>query len=305
MSAVATVPIRFVVGSRRLFAVPRDLATLGWSLDQLVEGHMPPLPEGDSALDGYRVLSAPQAGLEALLAQFPDHVMGGFQAYRRYYVAMDGSYEEYLARFSGKTRSTLKRKARKLADADGGTLDITEYRTPAELEEYLAAAMPLSRRTYQARLLDAGLPETGAARAEMTALAAADRLRCYILRLRGEPVAYLHLPIAGETVVYAFLGYDSEQARLSPGTVLQMAALERLFAEQRYRYFDFTEGEGAHKAMFGTDHVDACSFFLLRGGIANRLLLGSLDLFDTSVATAKRLAANGGALAKARSLLRS
>jgi CelD/BcsL family acetyltransferase involved in cellulose biosynthesis len=300
----AKVPIKFVVGSRMLFAVPKRLATISWSLENLVAGRMPDMPANDEAIDGYRILSAPCDGLEELRARLPGYMIGGFQAYRRYYIDMEGSYEDYLARFSGKTRSTLRRKSRKLAQESGGELDIAEYRSPAEIADYLAAALPLSRRTYQARLLDAGLPDTQEAREEMIQQAERDALRCYVLRLHGEPIAYLHLPVSGDTLIYAFLGYSADHAHLSPGTVLQMAALERLFAERRYRRFDFTEGEGAHKAMFGTDHIEACSCFLLRPGAGNRLLLGSLDLFDGSVAAAKRLTETGGALAKARSLLR-
>lgn len=300
----ARVPIKFVVGSRMLFAVPKRLATISWSLEDLVTGRMPDMPVDDDALDGYRILSAPRDGLKALQARLPGYALGGFQSYRRYYIDMAGSYEDYLARFSGKTRSTLRRKAKKLAKESGGKLDISEYRSPAEIADYLDAALPLSRRTYQARLLDAGLPDTLEAREEMMEQAERDALRCYILRLHGEPIAYLHLPVSGDTLVYAWLGYGAEHAHLSPGTVLQMAALELLFAEQRYRRFDFTEGEGAHKAMFGTDHTEAFSCFLLRPGAGNRLLLGSLDLFDSSVAAAKRLTEGSGALAKTRSLLR-
>ena len=69
-------------------------------------------------------------------------------------------------------------------------------------------------------------------------------MRAFLLFLAGEPVAYLYLPVSGRTLIYAYLGYDAEHAHLSPGTVLQMAALENLFAEKRFAYFDFTEGEG-------------------------------------------------------------
>ena len=54
-----------------------------------------------------------------------------------------------------------------------------------------------------------------------------------------------------------------------------MEALERLFAEERYRWFDFTEGDGAHKAMFGTHSASCASVMLLRPTLANRALLGA------------------------------
>ena len=84
-----------------------------------------------------------------------------------------------------------------------------------------------------------------------------------------------------------------------------MEALRLLFAEQRFRYFDFTEGDGAHKALFGTHSVACCSFLLLRRTAANRALLGARDAFDAGVARLKAMAQDGGSLASARKLLRA
>ena len=209
-----------------------------------------------------------------------------------------------MARFSGKTRSTLRRKAKKLAEETGGTT-ITEHRSPAEIEAFLAAALPLSARTYQARLLDAGLPDSPEARRAMLEAAEDDRMRGFLLHAGLRPIAYLSLPVVGATLVYAHLGYDPDHARLSPGTVLQMEALERLFAEQRYRWFDFTEGDGAHKAMFGTGSTQCSSLVLLRPTLANRALLASRGAFDAGVAQAKALAERSGALAQIRARLRA
>lgn len=301
--AAQETPICFTLGSRHLLSVPRKLVPLVFRLDDVLAERMPELGDIEGA-DGLRVLSAPLSMENAITARFAGSVMGGRQVYRRYFIDMRGSFEKYLARFSGKTRSTLRRKARKLADEVGGSLEFSEHCTPAEIELFLAEALPLSARTYQARLLDAGLPEDEASRAAMIAKAEAGEMRCYLLRAHGKAIAYLSLPVERETIVYAHLGYDPDWARLSPGTVLQMHALESLFAEQCFRWFDFTEGEGAHKAMFGTDSVECASFLLLKGDVSNRLLLGSLAAFDGSVAAAKALAEKSGALAQARKLLR-
>ena len=297
--------IDFTIGSRRLLAVPRNLATVKFSLEDILAGSLPAMGDSETAADGLRVLSVPQEHVDALLGHFPDHLAGGRQDYPRHYVDMAGSYEDYLARFSGKTRSTLKRKQRKLAKECGDGYEVTEHRTPAELEAFLDAAIPLSAKTYQVRLLDAGLPETPEARQSMLAKAERGDMRCFLLSAEGAPIAYLTLPVEGQTLVYAYLGYDPEWARLSPGTVLQMEALERLFAENRFRYFDFTEGDGGHKAMFGTDSVECASFVLLRKTIANRTLLGAREAFDAAVSGARTLAEKSGALSRVRGLLRA
>jgi CelD/BcsL family acetyltransferase involved in cellulose biosynthesis len=300
---VSTAAIDFTVGSRRLLSVPRQLATWSFSLEDVLAGALPPAPP--SGRDGVRVLSAPTERLAEIAARYPGYIAGGRQDYRRHYIDMGQSFDAYMGQFSGKTRSTLRRKARKLADETPGGYSVTEHRTPGEIEAFLAVALPLSARTYQARLLDAGLPDSPAARAAMLEAAEADRMRAFVLHASGQPVAYLSLPVSGQTLVYAHLGYDPDWARLSVGTVLQMDALERLFAEQCYRWFDFTEGDGAHKAMFGT-HAAACSsLVLLEPTLANRTLLGARGAFDAGVSGAKALATRSGAISRIRALLRA
>ena len=293
--------IDFTLGSRRLLSVPRDLATWGFALDDVLAGDLSCAPTPGP--DGVRVLSAPTARLSDVAACYPGFVAGARQDYRRHYIAMDGDFAGYMARFSGKTRATLRRKARKLADRPAG-YHVTAHRTPAEIEVFLAAALPLSARTYQARLLGAGLPDDAAARRGMLEAAEDDRMRAFLLHASGMPVAYLSLPVSGRTLVYAHLGYDPDFAQWSVGTVLQIAALERLFAEARFARFDFTEGEGAHKALFGTHHAMCTSLILLNPTLANRTLLGARGAFDAGTARAKALAARSGALGGLRALLR-
>jgi len=305
MTGTVPVPVRYVVGSRRLFEVPRALRLVSFTLEQLIAGEMPDFSRESDPDDGLRILSAPQRRIGDILGRFPRHVMGGLQSYRRHYITMDGDFASYMNGFSGKTRSTMKRKQRRLAELSGGALDVAEYRTSDEIAEFLHVAIPLSRLTYQSRLLGSGLPEDAASRRAMLERAAADNARAFIMRVEGRAVAYLYLPVQGATLIYDHLGYDPAFAQYSPGTVLQLAALERLFLERRYRYFDFTEGEGAHKEMFGTDAQDACSFFLLRPTVKNLLLMKSLDAFDRTVSSVKDAAHKSGMLPAARRLLKA
>lgn len=300
------VTIDFTLGSRRLLAVPRRLAVWSFSLeDVLAASAGAPLPEPPPAGDdGLRLLSVPIMALPAITARFPELIAGARQDYRRHYIDMSLGHDGYMARFSGKTRSTLRRKAKKLAEETGG-YTVTRHTTPAEVEAFLAEALPLSARTYQARLLDAGLPDSPEARRAMLEAAEAGRIRCFLLHASGKAMAYLSLPVVGETLIYAHLGYDPASARLSPGTVLQMDALEQLFSEQCFRWFDFTEGEGAHKALFGTHDAACASVMLLRPSLTNRALLGARAGFDALVSESKALAQRSGALGSIRSLLRA
>lgn len=303
MQPVAT-HVRFLLGDRPVFAATRMLVPVAYGLDAILrDAPLVAAPLTDAA-DGYRLQSAPIGRIAQLGRDFPGLIASQPQIYARHYIDMATGHDGYLAQFSSKTRATLKRKMRKLADAGGGSLDIRSYHRPDQIDAFFAAALPLSEQTYQARLLNSGLPCNDAFRAEAHRLAGSNNLRAYILFLQGRAIAYLYLPVEDDVLIYAYLGYDQASAHLSPGTVLQMHALEQLFAEQRFRYFDFTEGDGAHKMLFGTDQVQCATVFLLKPTLANRALLAGQHGFNTAVEGTGAWLDRIGAKAKIRKLLR-
>lgn len=296
--------IRFLLGDRCLWRVQRRLVAVGYGLDAILNG----LKIAPSALPrdahGIRLQSIPADALGTIARDYPGLIASAPQLYARHYIDIRPGFDAYMAQFSSKTRATLKRKARKLADLGGGALDVRSFHRPEQLDAFFADALALSEQTYQARLLDAGLPGNAAFRAEAQRLATADDLRAYILYLDGRAVAYLYLPVVDDVLIYAYLGYDQAQAGLSPGTVLQMHALEALFAENRFRYFDFTEGDGAHKALFGTHQVQCATVFLLKPGVGNRALLAGQQGFNAAVEGAGVWMERLGMKARIRKLLR-
>jgi len=182
--------------------------------------------------------------------------------YTRHHADLRGDFEGYLAKFSAKTRSTLRRKVRQFLIQEEGS-GMREFKRPADMPEFHRLARTVSALTYQERLLDAGLPADKGFAERLEELARADDVRAYVLFMQGKPIAYLCCPALNGVLLYSYLGYDPSYAGLSPGTVLQYLAFESLFAEQRFRAFDFTEGQGEHKQFFGTDATlcaDICYF---------------------------------------------
>ena len=184
--------------------------------------------------------------------------------YRRYFIDMNGSFEEYAKKFSPKSRATIRRKIRKFKRHSGGEIDSRVYRTPQELRDFLDLARSVSAVSYQEKLLDAGLPDSKKFEEEMAAAARADRVRAFLLLHGGRPVAYLYCPVRDSNLIFLYLGYDPNFAKWSVGTVLQWLALESLFREQRYRLFDFTQGESEHKRFYSTGGIDCGNVFFLK-----------------------------------------
>jgi CelD/BcsL family acetyltransferase involved in cellulose biosynthesis len=282
VTAAVSLPLR--IGVRTLGRVHRRLLRVRVPLGQ-ERVDLPALPDG---ADGYYVTALPVQAEAALRAARPDLRAFVRQRYRRSYASLRGSFDVYLGRFSGKTRSTFKRKVRKLADLSGGQLDLRCYSAPEQMAEFQRLARAVSARTYQEKF-GAGLPDGEAALSEMQALAARDAVRAWLLFLDGHPVSYLYAPAEGDTLLYLYLGYDPDHAQLSPGTVLQLEAMRGLMEEGRFALFDFTEGESRHKEMFATGTVDCVDLLLVRRTLPNLAAGYLLTGFDAAVARAKRL----------------
>lgn len=279
MTAVA---LKFQVGARTLVSVRRRLVRIGLSLDEVLAGHVPVLPASDG--DGYLITSLPADPAERVRGE--RHVTLVRQRYTRFYTDLTIGHDAWLAGLSGAARATLKRKTKKAAAAG---MEIRAYRTAEAFAAFHPLARAVSATTYQERLLAAGLPDDAAAVAHLTALAAADALRAWLLLIDGAPVAYLCCTAQGSALRYDHVGHDPAWSDLSPGTVLHAAAMRALFAD-RFARFDFTEGEGQHKRQFATGGVACVDLLMLRPTLVNRATLAALAAFDGVMARAKRAA---------------
>lgn len=299
--AASDVALPLRVGARTVWTLRRRLVRRALTLEEALAGAAPALPPLQPDEQGYFITALPTAALAELALAYPDLRLFVRQRYPRSYAGLRQSFDRWFGAFSAKSRSTLKRKARKLAERSGGALDVRCYRTPEEIDRFYREARRISERTYQERLLGAGLPEGREALAEMHALAAADRVRAWLLFVDGNPASYLYAPAEGLTLIYEYVGYDPDFAGYSPGTVLQLEAMRQLMDEGRFKLFDFTDGDGQHKRQFGTGSIDCADILLMRPTAANRLIGGVLNGFDAAVALAKKMVtAIGGSSAVKR-----
>ncbi|HWK35725.1 GNAT family N-acetyltransferase [Sphingomonas sp.] len=280
MTAAVRLPLAFRIGTRTLVSVRRTLKRVPLSLDDALAGRAPVLTSLDGA-DGYLVTSLPAARLNAV-AGATACIVAVRQRYTRYYADLTIGFDAWWQGLSGNTRSGLKRKAKRIAG-----LKVRSYRTPAELEAFHAIARGIAEKTYQERLMGAGLPADADFVRDMLADAAAGTVRAWLLFTGRAAVAYLYCPVRAGTVIYEYVGHDPAFGELSPGAVLQMEAMRDLFAESGLTRFDFTEGEGQHKRSMATGGVECLDLLLLRPTLANRAVVAGLSGFDRAVALAK------------------
>jgi hypothetical protein len=172
--------------------------------------------------------------------------------YARYVVDLTGSFAEYLKQFSKKSRYNLRRAVRKFKEAGHGIWDLREYTTPAEIIAFRDIAIAISYQSYKNEI-GWGFAEGSSFARQLELDARAGKVRGYVLTSGGEPAAYGLCRSDHDVIVYKHIGYATKFARLSPGNVLLYMMLEQLFAEGKFRLFDFDGTDYfAYKAFFAT-----------------------------------------------------
>lgn len=298
MTTRTTTYLRFSVAGKSLLSVPIEIArrhdlfdpdkTLQ---DAAVEDLFPA-----QLLEPVQLMSLASSKL-ATLRTSPSRLTYVLQHFPRYVTALSGSFNDLLGRLSSKSRSTLKRKVKRFAKECGDAeVQFRQYTSAIEMREFLALAEPLAQRTYQARLFDGALPSSERFAREAVESAAEGRARGFLLFSGTSPVAYLYTPLQGDRLLYSYVGFDPAYGRLSPGAVLQYLVLERLFEDKPARYFDYTEGEGEHKALLATDRFDCCDVLCVPKTLRWRALLWAHGSWNVGIDFLRALAQRLGLL---------
>ncbi|MBL4603865.1 MAG: GNAT family N-acetyltransferase [Emcibacteraceae bacterium] len=206
--------------------------------------------------------------------------------YTELYVDFSSGFESYLAAFSSKSRSTLKRKIRKFEKLSNGEIDWKMYKDPDEIMEFYHLARSVSKETYQEKEFNIGLPDTPEFIELIKKQAMNNSVRGYLLFLEGKPISYLYYPLNNKIFSYSHLGYLPEMGKYSVGTVLFVLSLEQIFTDEDADYMHFFEGESPVKDLFSTGSEKCGNYVVLKSTFKNKLwiylhysLQSSFDIF--------------------------
>lgn len=179
-------------------------------------------------------------------------------------VELPASWDEYLSRFTAKTRGNFKRRTRKLADTIG-PVTVRTYAESRDMRPLVETIEPIAVRTYHYRLLGQDLTRTNARLLENLELWAAHGwVRAYVLFAGERPCAYAIGFLAGKRYAYELVGYDPELAALSPGNELLTRILEELTTTRAAEVLDFGAGDAEYKRIYATKSWEEVSLLLTR-----------------------------------------
>jgi CelD/BcsL family acetyltransferase involved in cellulose biosynthesis len=164
-------------------------------------------------------------------------------------LALPKTWDEYLARLSGKDRHELRRKIRRLERELPGASP-SSHATVAGWDEAMTRFLTLHRlsKVGKARFMDERMERFF--RSATARLAAAGWARLWFLEFEGAAVAgFLCLEYGGSVGLYNS-GFDPARATLAPGIVL-LAHVIRDAIDRGFPVFDFLRGEEPYKYGFG------------------------------------------------------
>lgn len=271
-------------------SLPQDEHAFRAFFDALLRHSDRPRPDRPR-IDAIRFALPTDAPLWAYLAS-PDFARFGLRRYQpnppasHFLIHLPPTLQDYLAKFTPKTRKNRFRELKYLEQR--GPVELAPFSRPDQVDAFLDAASALSCRSYQHKLLKAGLRAPDQLRRRLQVAAEHGWLRSYVLRCAGVNCSYMLGYQYHGRYHYTKVGYDPDWAKLCVGTVLQLLVLHDLYDHDTPAVFDFGP-QGPQKQYFGNDSFLEGDVFFFRPGLYPWLA-------RTSHRSSRRLTARTGAL---------
>lgn len=190
---------------------------------------------------------------------------------QHFLVEIGHSFDEYIRKFSPKSRQNITRAVRKIQGISPNQPFFHVFKSPDEILTFLDHALNISSQTYQTKLLKSGLPSSSAFQSNAMKLAETGKARGYLLEVDGKYIAFAWCRLNDQRLIYDVIGYLPEYSRYSPGTVLLFLILESAFNRQEADFFDFGPGYAPYKALFSTKTLQYRDVYLLKNTLRNQI----------------------------------
>ncbi len=193
-------------------------------------------------------------------------------AQTRHRIQMPDSFDEYMAKFTSRTRNTLRRKVKKFGECRLERISELE-----QLPDFLSAAHEISKNSWQSDLLGLRIHDDERELDCFTKLVGLQALRAYLLWHEDTPVSFCIGTQFNGVFDYEEVAYDRRYSKSSPGQVLVLKMIEDLFALNTPRVFDFGGGDAEYKRQFSNSQSESANAWLLRPGVRSTAIRSYFD----------------------------
>jgi Acetyltransferase (GNAT) domain len=209
-----------------------------------------------------------------------------------------------LTHLSGRSRSTLRRKIKKLEEAESGQLRVECFREAERVGDFLREVEGISRSSWQGMRLGRVTTSDSTGERRFQYIASLGWLRSYLLTKEKQAIAYLIGYQADGIFYYDDAAYDTAWSSFSPGMVLMCRVLEDLAGIDPPREVDFGYGESPLKSLLGTRAWPEANVYLLRRSSYGAVIRATDAVTRSLSSGAKRVLGQLGIRERIRQILR-
>jgi hypothetical protein len=178
-------------------------------------------------------------------------------------IRLNGSFGDYMNRFSAKVRKNRLREIRRLRAC--GDVQLVRVTKASEIDAFLEVAHGISQKTWQfvRHRWGIGARDIDVVRSEMHFLAQRGWLRSYLLKCGAVPCAFIIGRQYGPAFSTGSAGVNPAWRSYSAGTVLFLLVLEDLFRENSPQFYDLDDYV-KYKEHFANESYPEASVWLFR-----------------------------------------
>ncbi len=225
--------------------------------------------EGTALFDLLAAASAPVEGF---------HVVRNGNLYRHRFADIPSDFDAYLAQLGSRTRADLRANRKRFIARVAQRYESRCFTTPTDVPRFVSDAVDVSRKTYQYRLLGAGLRAAEALESCYGETAALGWFRSYVLYADGKPVAFQVGHVYRKTFHAQEIGYDPDWASSHVGIFLHTEIVADLAASGgAVAAFDFGNGDNLHKQRLSTTSRLEGYFYLIPDDARGTLIARSMQ----------------------------
>ena len=195
------------------------------------------------------------------------------QTFNSPYLVLSGSWTDYLASRTSRTRKTLRNIQNSIAKA--GEVSVRNIRTWEEFQQVREDLFFVAKHSWTEEIGDSLATSVNEAFFDDLAHSAAAKgwLSVWTLHLNGKMIAFeFHLRACGKD--HAMRGsYLPEFAHLSPGTYLEMQILKNAFEDpEKVQKYDFGGSFDSYKRKWTDDAVPHCAISVFNDNMYSRFV---------------------------------
>ncbi len=189
------------------------------------------------------------------------------------YIRPSVPWEDFFRSRSTRFRKASRNKLNKIAKR--GAVEVRRYSAPEEMEEALGIIFDIGLRGWK-HTIGNSVSSTEANRSFYAGVAremsAAGGVDIWVLSLEGVDIAFEYHIRNGKYIIGLVGDFDDGYKDVSPGSVLDLSIMRRLFEEERDCVYNMGSGSSFYKDNWTSDSMQYNRLFFFKNSAYGRLL---------------------------------